>query len=180
MLNKSGGQASGHIRQGYSTALMQTQIQPEDPQNANRQHADRYPTDPQPADALHADGANRSEQLRGTDEPFPDHHHNLAATLKFAWQMVWRGVHERRPAVHTPVVATHSAAGPQTRVLVLRAVNAATRTLTFYNDVRSAKAFELAADNRVAVTFFDAPRKVQLRAGGAAFLHSGDAISHQR
>ncbi|MGB4117390.1 MAG: hypothetical protein WBK51_12680 [Polaromonas sp.] len=40
------------------------------------------------------------------DEPFPDHHNDLAATLKFAWQMVGRGVQDRRLAFHTPVLAT--------------------------------------------------------------------------
>ena len=64
-----------------------------------------------------------------SDEPFPDHHNDLAATLKFAWQMVGRGVQDRRSAFHTPVLATQSAVGPQARVLVLQAAgNALTIT----------------------------------------------------
>ena len=114
------------------------------------------------------------------DEPFPDHHNDLAATLKFAWQMVGRGVQDRRSAFHTPVLATHSADGPQARVLVLRAFGVATRTLTFHTDTRSAKLPELALNNQVAVTFYDAARKVQLRLNGTASVHANNALSHQR
>ena len=114
------------------------------------------------------------------DEPFPDHHNDLAATLKFAWQMVGRGVQDRRSAFHTPVLATQSADGPQARVLVLRAADAALRNLTFHTDTRSAKLPELASDSRVAVTFYDAARKVQLRLNGVASVHVNKALSQQR
>ena len=113
-------------------------------------------------------------------EPFPDHHNDLAATLKFAWQMVGRGVHDRRSAFHTPVLATQSLQGPQARVLVLRASDVQTRTLTFHTDIRSAKILELQADRRVALTFYDAPRKTQLRMSGIVRVHTNDAVSQQR
>ena len=115
-----------------------------------------------------------------TIEPFPDHHNNLPATLKFVWQMLGRGVHDRRSAFHTPVLATQSAAGPQARVLVLRAFNMQTRMLTFHTDSRSAKIPDLQADNRLALTFYDAPRKTQLRISGTASVHTDDALSRQR
>lgn len=115
-----------------------------------------------------------------SDEPFPDHHNDMAATLKFAWQMVGRGVQDRRSAFHTPVLATQGADGPQARVLVLRALDAAQRSLTFHTDTRSAKLPELAGDSRVAVTFYDAARKVQLRLNGVASVQVNNALSHQR
>ena len=114
------------------------------------------------------------------DEPFPDHYNDLAATLKFAWQMMGRGVQDGRSAFHTPVLATHSADGPQARVLVLRACDVASRTLTFHTDTRSAKMPELAIDPRVALTFYDAARKAQVRINGTACVHAGDALAHQR
>lgn len=114
------------------------------------------------------------------DEPFPDHHNDLAATLKFAWQMVGRGVQDRRSDFHTPVLATQSADGPQARVLVLRAFDAQARVMTFHTDTRSAKMPELAIDDRVALTFYDAARKTQLRVNGTARVHAGDALAHQR
>ena len=121
-----------------------------------------------------------SSRVDRADEPFPDHHNDLAATLKFAWQMIGRGVQDRRSAFHTPVLATHSADGPQARVLVLRAADALARLLTFHTDKRSAKLPELALDNRVALTFYDAARKTQLRVAGVASVHANDAVSHQR
>ncbi len=114
------------------------------------------------------------------DEPFPDHHNDLVGTLKFAWQMIGRGVQDRRSAFHTPVLATQSADGPKARVLVLRAFDLATRTLTFHTDTRSAKLPELAIDSRVSLTFYDAARKAQVRINGAASVHANDALSHQR
>ena len=113
-------------------------------------------------------------------EPFPDHHNDLSATLKFAWQMVGRGVQDRRSAFHTPVLSTQSLQGPQARVLVLRAADPQLRILTFYTDMRSAKMPELAFDNRVALVFYDAARKAQLRMNGTARVHADDALSHQR
>ncbi len=113
-------------------------------------------------------------------EPFPDHHNDLAATLKFAWQMVGRGVQDRRCAFHTPVLATQSTGGPQARVLVLRAADAQARTLAFHTDTRSAKLPELAADRRAALTFYDAARKAQVRMNGMVSVHAGDELSHQR
>ena len=114
------------------------------------------------------------------DEPFPDHYDDLVGTLKFAWQMIGRGVQDRRSAFHTPVLATQSADGPQARVLVLRAADVASRTLTFHTDTRSAKMPELASDPRVALTFYDAARKAQVRINGAARVHADSALSHQR
>ena len=130
-----------------------------------------------PAAHLLPDPADRTD--RG-DEPFPDHHNDLAATLKFAWQMMGRGVQDRRSAFHTPVLSTNSADGPQARVLVLRAFDLATRTLTFHTDTRSAKLLELGSDPRVALTFYDAARKAQVRINGTCAVHAGDALSHQR
>lgn len=126
------------------------------------------------------DNAHGSDRTDRTDEPFPDHHNDLAATLKFAWQMLGRGVQDRRTAFHTPVLASNSNDGPQARVLVLRAVDVATRILTFHTDTRSAKTSEILLDPRVALTFYDAARKAQVRINGFASLHSCDAVAHQR
>ena len=121
-----------------------------------------------------------SDRADRADEPFPDHHNDLAATLKFALQMLGRGVQDRRSAFHTPVMATQSSDGPQGRVLVLRAFDPAARTLTFHTDTRSAKLLDFRADPRVALTFYDAARKVQVRINGHCSVHTGDVLSHQR
>lgn len=120
------------------------------------------------------------DRTNRANEPFPDHHNDLSATLKFAWQMIGRGVQDRRSAFHAPVLATQSADGPQARVLVLRAFEVVTRTLVFHTDTRSAKLCEIGRDPRVALTFYDAARKVQVRINGTCALYAGDAMSHQR
>lgn len=115
-----------------------------------------------------------------TEEPFPDHYDDLAASLDFAWQLVCRAARDRKAAFHAPVVASSSPTGPQARVMVLRAADAMARSLTFHTDTRSAKATELAHDARVTVVFYDAPRKLQLRLSGLATLHSDDAFGDAR
>jgi pyridoxamine 5'-phosphate oxidase len=115
------------------------------------------------------------------DEPFPDYYNDLAGTLAHAWQMIGRATQDRKCAFHTPVVSTSSPnEGPQARVMVLRRFDADTRRLSFYTDLRSAKIPVLAHDPRVAVTFYDAPRKVQLRLNGLVAVHAGDALAHDR
>ena len=116
-----------------------------------------------------------------SDEPFPDYYNDLAASLRHAWQMLGRATKDRRSAFHAPVVATASKEGPQARVMILRSVDAAARQLTFYTDARSAKTLALALDARIAVTFYDAARKLQLRASGLGKLHvEGDALTEER
>ena len=127
-----------------------------------------------------ADPTDRAERTERAEEPFPDHHNDLAATLRFAWQMIGRGVQDRRSAFHTPVLSSNSPDGPQARVLVLRAADAPGRTLIFHTDTRSAKLPELAADPRVALTFYDAARKAQVRINGTATAHANNALSQQR
>jgi pyridoxamine 5'-phosphate oxidase len=115
-----------------------------------------------------------------TEEPFPDHYDDLAASLDFAWQLVCRAARDRKSAFHAPVLASSSPAGAQARVMVLRAADAIARSLTFHTDTRSSKAAELAHDPRVSVIFYDAPRKLQLRLSGLATLHSNDAFGDSR
>lgn len=116
-----------------------------------------------------------------SDEPFPDYYNDLSDSLRHAWQMLGRATKDRRSAFHAPVVATASNDGPQARVMILRSVDATARQLTFYTDTRSAKTLALALDARTAVTFYDAARKLQLRASGLGVLHvAGDALAEAR
>lgn len=115
-----------------------------------------------------------------SDEPFPDYYDDLAGSLQHAWQLIGRATKDRKSDFHAPTLSTVSADGPQARVLILRAFDADTRTLTFHTDTRSAKVPALALDARVAVTFYDAARKLQLRTSGVATLHVGNALADAR
>ncbi|WPZ32809.1 pyridoxamine 5'-phosphate oxidase family protein [Thalassobaculum sp. OXR-137] len=74
----------------------------------------------------------------------------------------------RRGAWRTPVLATSTPHGPSARVVVVRSVEAARRRLEIYTDARSAKPGEIAADPRVALTFWDDAAAEQLRMTGSA------------
>ena len=92
--------------------------------------------------------------------------------------MIGRGVADRRHAFHTPVLATNGVDGfPAARTVVLRGFDPRQRTLIFHTDRRSTKIAELSADPRVAVVFYDARGKVQLRAAGTASIHIGDDVA---
>lgn len=112
-------------------------------------------------------------------EPFPNFYNDLNGSLQMAWKMIGRATKDRKAVFRTPVLATMSENGPQARVLVLRAADAGRRELVFHTDTRSGKAGQLGDDARVAVTFYDAHRKVQLRATGIAHLHTSDTLADQ-
>jgi pyridoxamine 5'-phosphate oxidase len=103
---------------------------------------------------------------------------DLAATLAIAWQMLARGVVDRRSPLHTPMIATTGLDGrPRLRAVVLRGVDAISRTLRFHTDARSDKIAELAADPRIALTGYDAAARVQIRGEGTATVHACDTTA---
>lgn len=105
-------------------------------------------------------------------------HDILDQSRSDCFHLLARAVADRRAPMHTPTVATIGCDGrPRARVVVLRAFDAAVRTLRFHTDVRSEKYRELQADPRIALTFYDAGAKLQLRIEGEAVLHHGDDIA---
>ncbi len=111
-------------------------------------------------------------------QPVPRFYDDLDASLLEAWRLLRRGVHDRRSPFHTPAVANLRDDGfPTVRTLVLRAVDERQRHLRFHTDARSAKFREISTDARVAVHFYDAARKVQLRIDGRASLHRDDELA---
>lgn len=108
----------------------------------------------------------------------PEHYNDLGAVFREAFTMIGRGVADRRHAFHTPVFVTNGVDGfPAARTVVLRGFDPQRRTLIFHTDGRSTKVTELAADPRVAIVFYDARRKIQLRIAGHATTHTDDDVS---
>ncbi|MFQ3622643.1 MAG: pyridoxamine 5'-phosphate oxidase family protein [Acetobacteraceae bacterium] len=101
---------------------------------------------------------------------------DLQLLLDDIWRGLCRAAADRRHGWRTPVLATIGADGaPRARTVVLRAVDRQVRTLRLHTDRRSAKAGEIACDPRVALVFWDARARLQLRAGGIAELLTGGA-----
>ena len=108
----------------------------------------------------------------------PGHAGDLDATLQAALAMLARGVADRRHPFHTPVLGTVGRdGGPRLRTLVLRAFDAATRTLRLHTDIRAGKTAEIAAEPRASLLGYDPAQRVQLRIEGHATLHSDDAVA---
>ena len=71
----------------------------------------------------------------------------------------------------TVSLATVDAQGhPQTRNLILRAADPATKRITLHTDIRSAKWVELQANPMVSILGYDADARLQLRFAGRAQL----------
>lgn len=102
---------------------------------------------------------------------------DLADALDTCWRLLTRGAADRRSPIHTPTVASVTAAGnPDARVMVLRAATRATATLRFHTDARSPKCADL--DGRaVSVLGYHPGESVQLRiAGTARVVGDGDEV----
>jgi pyridoxamine 5'-phosphate oxidase len=105
---------------------------------------------------------------------------SLAESRSECMRLLARAVADRRAPMHTPSVATLGLDGrPRARVVVLRAFDAAARILRFHTDRRSEKFHELTTDPRIAILFYDAALKVQIRLEGHATLHHDDAVAEQ-
>jgi pyridoxamine 5'-phosphate oxidase len=102
----------------------------------------------------------------------------LDEVLAEAFALISRGVADRRHAFHTPTLATIGRDGaPEARTLVLRAFDPAGRRIRLHTDRRAGKVAEIAAEPRCALHFYDAKAGLQLRLGGRARVHAGDAIA---
>jgi hypothetical protein len=87
----------------------------------------------------------------------------LAAIEAAVWQELVRAAHDKHHAWRTPVLATGLAGAADARVVVLREVDAQTRTLVFYTDTRSGKVAQLREQPRATVVMWSAALGWQLR-----------------
>lgn len=95
-----------------------------------------------------------------------------------AFALLSRAVADRRAPMHTLSVGTAGLDGrPRLRSVILRSLDAATLSLRFHTDLRSAKVAELRRDPRLAILGYDPGQKVQIRIEGEATLHHADALA---
>ena len=105
------------------------------------------------------------------DAPDP----RLADTLDTVWTMLAQGAADRAAPARHPVLATSGPAGPEARLLVLRAADRSAARLTFHTDAASGKCADLATDPRAAVLLWDPEAQFQVRLRVTAYLRPGSA-----
>jgi hypothetical protein len=96
------------------------------------------------------------------------------------WTLLERGASDRREPFHCPALATAGASGPSVRTVILRKVFRAERVLLAHSDRRASKIAEIEIDPRVTWVFYDARRKVQVRASGIAAVHTVDDLAQRQ
>ncbi|MEM6482531.1 MAG: pyridoxamine 5'-phosphate oxidase family protein [Pseudomonadota bacterium] len=99
---------------------------------------------------------------------------DLTGFLSRAWQILGRGVADRRSPARHPTFATVSPDGlPQARTVVLRAADRATAMLEIHTDTASAKIAALRAHPQAEVHIWDARSKIQLRLAARVSILTG-------
>jgi len=102
----------------------------------------------------------------------------LPDVLDTIWGRIGGALDGRWTSWALPALVTVAEDGaPRARVLALRAVDRDTRRFVFHTDARSDKVGELAAEQRVAVLFFDRDDAVQVRFDGLCEVHHADPVA---
>lgn len=108
----------------------------------------------------------------------PAFYNDLSLSFAEARRLIESGATDRRSEAHCPCVATLDAEGlPSQRVMILRHVDWAARSLRFHTDARSTKALTLSERNAASVLFYLPEAKIQLRLNGTiAITTTGDEV----
>lgn len=105
----------------------------------------------------------------------------LDDALAWTWDALAEGASSSKHAYHAPVLATVDPGGrPAARVVVLRRVDAATRTLLCHSDARSPKVEQVQAQPLASWVFWSPAEKIQLRLDGDTSVHHHDAIADRQ
>ena len=123
--------------------------------------------------------ASKKKQGNACEEP--EFYNDITKVLPAAWDFMEEGVRDRHSLAHTPVVSTLDVDGkPNSRCMVLRAVDRQKTTLVFHTDRRSIKANELKSSSQGAVLFYDPKRKIQLRLRCGLLLDTDSVETNER
>ena len=111
----------------------------------------------------------------------PGHYNDIVEVLGAAWDVMEEGVYRRESMAHVPVLSTVDVNGrPNSRCMVLRAVNRNERTLVFHTDKRSTKISEASFCSKASVLFYEPEKKIQLRLLCDLSISMGDITSLNR
>jgi len=102
------------------------------------------------------------------------HYNDLSAALETAEAMLTKAVTDFAAAFRMVCFASHNPQGyPEARTLVLRGFDPIERRLSFFTDIRTPKINEIEGNPKVALLFYDAVAKVQIRIDATAVIRAG-------
>jgi len=103
----------------------------------------------------------------------------LEGVLKGSWEMLEKGARRFDDPFHWPVLGTLRNGSSSVRTVILRDFILPERALVCYTDARAPKADDICQESRVSWLFYHPKRKVQLRIGADAVLHSDDEVAER-
>ena len=98
--------------------------------------------------------------------------------LKSEWENIKLGIQKAKHDYHSFVLSTSSSNGPDSRTVILRALDEDKPAIWFHSDKRSKKILHLKKNKKVSALFYDKSRKIQLRINGLA--HIEDNIKNNK
>ena len=98
--------------------------------------------------------------------------------LKSEWENINLGIQKAKHDYHSFVLSTSSSNGPDSRTVILRALDEDKPAIWFHSDKRSKKILHLKKSKKVSALFYDKSRKIQLRINGLA--HIEDNIKNNK
>ena len=93
------------------------------------------------------------------------------------WRELKLGVKKAKHDYHTFIFSTIHNGEPESRTVVLRALDKNKPRIWFHTDKRSQKILQIEKHKSVSALFYDNSRKVQLRINGIAILESDKKIN---
>lgn len=107
----------------------------------------------------------------------PEEINNFEELLQLIWADLEDGATNSKSQLHTPAFATLSEGSCHLRTVVLRRVLPQSRQLLCHTDIRSPKVDHIQKQPAVSYLFYDAERKIQIRAEGTGAIHFGDEVA---
>ena len=101
----------------------------------------------------------------------------LMEMLNSAWALLRHGAAHSGDPFNRPVIGTGCGDGCHLRTVILRQVDETRRLLTCFSDIRSVKIGEIHDWAYTQWLFYHPRRKIQLRIGGPAVVHSDDGVA---
>ncbi len=104
---------------------------------------------------------------------------DAAAVEADCWRLLERAVTDPNSDWRLPVLATVTDGVCRQRIVVLRSVQAESRTILAHTDVRSSKVRALHDNPRSSWLFYDANRNVQMQLVGTTQIHTDNEVANE-